>query len=296
MIKNITIIVVLIIILFFGFNKFTKEPVIDSPEESVEIVVDTNEVENTETLEVDLTEEPVLENKTKTVIGTSVNGDDITAYHFGSGEKNLLFVSGIHGGYDSNTTSLSNKVIDYLKENPETIPENVRVSIVPVLNIDGANNESEASKISGGRFNANGVDLNRNFACDWQEKATWQNKTVSGGNSAFSEPETKALKSFVETLNPESVVVWYSAAGGVYSSNCHNGVLAETAELTRVFAKASGYPGNEDFDFYEITGDATNWLANEGIPAISVLLTNHEDIEVDKNLKGIKAVLNYYAE
>ena len=40
----------------------------------------------------------------------------------------------------------------------------------------------------------------------------------------------------------------------------------------------------------------TNWLAKIKIPAISVLLTNHEDTEWDKNLAGIKALLQYYAK
>jgi len=92
------------------------------------------------------------------------------------------------------------------------------------------------------------------------------------------------------------VVAWYSAAGGVYSSNCHNGVLPETTKLTNAFAKASGYAAHESFDFYEITGDMVNWFAKNNIPAISVLLTNHTDTEWAKNRAGIDAVLKYYAQ
>jgi hypothetical protein len=39
-----------------------------------------------------------------------------------------------------------------------------------------------------------------------------------------------------------------------------------------------------------------NWLAKNNIPAISVLLTNHTDVEWDKNKKGIDAILEYYGE
>ena len=52
----------------------------------------------------------------------------------------------------------------------------------------------------------------------------------------------------------------------------------------------------EDFNFYETTGDMTNWLAKKGIPAISVLLTNHKDTEWSKNKAGIDALLKYYAK
>jgi hypothetical protein len=88
--------------------------------------------------------------------------------------------------------------------------------------------------------------------------------------------------------------VWYSSAGGVFASNCHNGILPETLTLTNTFAKASGYPAYNDFNFYEITGDMVNWLAKEEIPAISVLLTNHTDTEWTKNKAGIEAVLKQY--
>jgi hypothetical protein len=119
---------------------------------------------------------------------------------------------------------------------------------------------------------------------------------VSGGADAFSEPEAQAVKSYIEAQKPEAVVVWYSAAGGVFSSNCHSGVLSETKTITNVFAKASGYKASEEFNFYETTGDMTNWLAKIKVPAISVLLTNHTDTEWTKNLAGIKALLKYYTE
>jgi hypothetical protein len=147
-----------------------------------------------------------------------------------------------------------------------------------------------------GRFNGNTVDLNRNFDCDWQANAKWQNKTVSGGASAFSEPESQAIKTYIEANVLKAVVVYYSAAGGVFSSSCHNGILAETRTLTNVYAKAAGYPAKEEFNFYEITGDMVNWLAKKNIPAISVLLTNHEDVEWSKNQAGIEAVLKYFAK
>jgi hypothetical protein len=38
-----------------------------------------------------------------------------------------------------------------------------------------------------------------------------------------------------------------------------------------------------------------NWMAQEGIPAISVLLTDRQNTEWEKNRAGIEAVLNSYA-
>jgi len=250
------------------------------------------------------------EEKETTVIGTSVEGRDITAYNFGSGDTRVLFVGGIHGGYEWNTVRLAYDIIDYLKANPEVVPAGVRVSVVPVLNPDGLFKvtgtvaadfkstdvaTSQAVQDSG-RFNANAVDLNRNFDCDWQAQAKWQTKTVSGGTSAFSEPESLAVKGYIENIKPAAVVVWYSAAGGVFASSCHNGVLPETTTLTNVYAKASGYKAYESFDFYAVTGDMVNWLAKSGVPAISVLLTNHTSTELEKNKAGVAALLQHYAQ
>jgi hypothetical protein len=247
--------------------------------------------------------------KTQTAIGKSVEGRDILAYHYGTGTTELLFVGGIHGGYEWNTVLVAYEAMDHLKANTSVIPKNVRVTIIPVLNPDGlyktvgtagrftaAQVPTPAEKTVPGRFNANSVDLNRNFDCDWQANAMWQDKKVDGGTAAFSEPESAAMKNYVEILKPKAVVVWYSAVGGVFSSSCHNGVLAETKALTNTFAKASGYRAYEEFNFYEITGDMVNWLAKLKIPAISILLTNHTDTEWTKNKAGIEAVLSYYAK
>lgn len=242
----------------------------------------------------------------KTVIGRSVEGRDITAYHFGNGDTEILLIGGIHGGYSWNTALVAYQAMDYLKANLSTIPDNIKVTVIPLLNPDGLNKVVGTTTgftqadVKGdtvvGRFNANDVDLNRNFDCDWQTVGKWQNKTVSGGSEVFSEPESRAVKNYVETKKPAAVVVWYSAAGGVYASSCHNGVLAETDTLTKTYADASGYPAYKEFDFYAITGDMVNWFAKNNIPAISVLLTNHTNTEWIKNQAGIEALLKYYSE
>lgn len=244
----------------------------------------------------------------KTVMGTSVQRRDIVAHHFGAGEKEVVFVGGIHGGYSWNTSQLAFELMDHLQKNPAAIPAGVKVTVIPVMNPDGLHmvvgttsafskadvSSSQTTRIAG-RFNGNNVDLNRNFDCDWKESGTWQNKKVSGGASAFSEPESQAFRNYIESHTPAAVVVFYSAAGGVFPSRCGDTVSSETLILTDAYAKASGYKAFADFDFYEITGDMPNWLAKKGIPAISVLLTSHDDIEWAKNQEGIEAVLSRIA-
>lgn len=252
---------------------------------------------------------PTPQPRVSTVIGSSVEDRDITAYHFGTGEKEILFVGGIHGGYSWNTSQVAYELIDYLKKTPHAVPKNLTVTVIPVLNPDGlykvtgktdmlTTNDipTDQGDTEPGRFNAHTVDLNRNFDCDWQSEGTWQQKKVSGGARAFSEPESQAIRDYVTSAAPEAVIVWYSSAGGVYASNCHAGVLSGTQALLKAYADASGYPSYNSFDYYEITGDMVNWLAKMNIPAISVLLTNHTDTEWEKNRKGIEAVLKAYGQ
>ena len=296
---NVFIVLSLIIIIgvsvyFFTKNSPTPTPLVKAPEAT------------TSTTPV-VVLEPV--DTTKTVLGNSVQGRAIIAYHYGTGPKELLFVGGIHGGYEWNTSLLAFELMDYLTANPKVIPANLKITVIPVLNPDGLNKvtgkEGRFTKadvstsndvIVSGRFNGNGVDLNRNFDCDWQTKGIWMNKEVSAGGSVFSEPESVAFKNYVEAHNPTAVVAWFSSAGGVFSSNCHNGILAETKTLTSTFANASGYKAYDSYDFYAITGDMVNWLAKKNIPGISVLLTTHEDTEWNKNLAGINALLKHYAK
>jgi Zinc carboxypeptidase len=251
--------------------------------------------------------EPAFETTSK--IGYSVGKNEITAYHFGTGAKEVLLIGGIHGGYSWNTALLSYELIDWLKANPQAVPEDVKVTIIPVVNPDGlklvtgSTGRFTASDVNKdltlrtkGRFNENEVDLNRNFDCVWKEQGTWQNKTVSGGSAPFSEPEAEAIKDYVTGNSPAAIVTWYSSAGGVYASQCTGETLTKTKELTKLFADAAGYKAYEEFDYYEITGDMVNWFASEKIPAISVLLTDHEATEFTKNLAGLQAVISSVSE
>ncbi len=243
------------------------------------------------------------------VIGTSVEGRAIEAYTFGNGSDHILFVGGIHGGYEWNSVLLSYRFIDYLNANPETIPSNLTVSVVPSANPDGlykvigqtgrfSKADVPAGADPGGteRFNANGVDLNRNFDCNWQPESQWRGESVDAGTSAFSEPEARAIRDYVQSNDPQAVVFWHSQANAVYASECESGILPQTRDIMNSYSQASGYRAVESFDAYPITGDAEGWLASIGIPAITVELATHETIEWRRNLAGIKSLFDYYSE
>lgn len=303
--KKIIIVLVVLILAYIAFTQFTKDstptPVVETPIQNP--VTPTPEPSASSTADIIPVDLP------QSVIGKSVKGRDIDAFHFGTGATELVVVAGVHGGYSSNTTVLAYELIDFLKANESAIPEHVKVTVIPMLNPDGvattfgstdkaklAVTPTSQDLLTAGRFNGNTVDLNRNFDCEWQSTSKWQDKTVSGGSKAFSEPESAALKMYVEGHSPAAVVAYYSAAGGVYASQCGSGISAKTSAMLKAYATASGYTPHEDFDAYETSGDMTNWLSKINIPAVSVLLTNHTSTEWTKNKAGFDAVLALVAK
>ena len=252
------------------------------------------------------TPEVVVE-KIKT-IGYSVEGRAIETYTYGTGSTTLLFVGGVHGGYEWNSTVLAYEFIDNLENGSLLVPENISIVIIPTLNPDGLFAvvqkegrftvaeipKNNAHQTGAGRFNANNVDLNRNFDCKWSPTSTWRGKVVSAGTSAFSEPEAQTLQNLVTEKNPAAVIFWHSQANAVYASECEAGILTDTLALMNTYALAANYTPISVFDAYPITGDAEGWLASIGIPAITVELETRTESEWERNKKAIEAVLKNY--
>lgn len=238
------------------------------------------------------------------VLGQSVQNRDIVVHTFGDGEIYLLLVGGVHGGYEWNSVLLAEAMIEYFASNPEVVPDDLTISIIPVLNPDGlamvtngktsnleATDVIDWSADGTGRVNANGIDLNRNFACKWLPQATWRGVALSAGTEAFSEPEARILRDYVLKTNPEAVIFWHSVAGNVYGSECEDGILPLTTVIMNAYATAGNYGAVPAFDAYPITGDAEGWLASIGIPAITVELETRESTEWQRNLAGTQAVI-----
>lgn len=252
---------------------------------------------------------PAVGTPSTKVIGTSVEGRPLTAYTYGTGETELLFVGGIHGGYEWNSVYLAYRMMDYLQANPNAIPANVSVTIIPSANPDGlydvvgvegrfaVADVPDAPNTTGlGRFNANDVDLNRNFDCKWQSESMWRGNKVSAGASAFSEPEARAIRDFVVATVPTAAIFWHSQANTVYASECEEGILPETLALMKTYAVAASYGQVPKFDAYPVTGDVEGWLASIGIPAITVELETHDSTDWERNVAGVLALFAYYQE
>ena len=249
---------------------------------------------------------PIQAEPRRQTIGFSLQGREIEAYTYGAGEKHLVFIGGIHGGYEWNTVLLAYMAIDYFEENPQVFPGNLTVTVIPSANPDGLYkvigkerrfkiaDGASLEETAPGRFNANNVDLNRNFDCEWQPEGVWRGNVVSAGISPFSEPEARAIRDFVLEHKPTAVLFWHSQANAVYASSCGDTILPETLDIMQAYAEAANYQAVESFDAYEVTGAAEDWVASLGIPALTVELQTHQTIEWERNLEGIKALLEYY--
>ena len=238
-------------------------------------------------------------------VGSSTQGRLIESYRFGFGTDVIVFVGGIHGGYEWNTILLAYEAIDYFVDHPEAIPHNISLYIIPSANPDGQywvtekngrfTPEDVAQITIPGRFNANEVDLNRNWDCEWQSTAEWNGRAVAAGSGPFSEVETKALRRFFLRQNPELVVFWHSKADGVYAGGCDES-FTDAMQLGQLYAEASGYNFHEAFTAYEITGEASDWLTTQEIPSFTVELTVHDETEWEQNLAGMLAMLAHFGE
>ncbi len=217
-------------------------------------------------------------------LGQSVQGRPIWAWQFGDGPYHIVLVGGIHGGYEANSTLLTRQLIGHFLANPADVLPGIQLVIIPAANPDGLARGDDLE----GRSNANGVDLNRNWGCGWSEEAYLRDMPVDPGPYPFSEPETRALRAYFIAKPPDAVIFYHSVLGAVFTGECGD-EHPPARWLGELIAEATGYP-YKHFTYYDVTGDATNWLAERSIPALTVELSTRTETEFQRNWKGIMAL------
>jgi murein DD-endopeptidase MepM/ murein hydrolase activator NlpD len=224
------------------------------------------------------------------VIGHSVQGRPLQAYRIGQGPIKVVLVGDIHGGFEANTHVLAQQLLEYFETHPGQVPANVSLWIIPTMNPDGLKTEH--------RWNANDVDLNRNADTDLDGCAgnDWSPDTVglegthpgAGGAYPFSEPEARAVRDFLD--DAWIAIFYHSAAESIFVDTCQR--HSPTARLADILSAGTGYPVPEEgWAGYRITGDFGDYLAGEGVAAVIVELTDHQDPEFERNLAGVQALL-----
>ena len=226
-------------------------------------------------------------------LGQSFNGSDIEGVRLGSGPRKIILLGGLHAGIAPATVTLLEELEAHFEANSEAVPADISLFMVP-----NANPDSGELK---GRFNGNGVDLNRNWACQWQPAIELNRFLIpaGGGQRPFSEPETTALRDFVLAQAPELVVIFDAPVKpGLISIGSCGGQSGLAHALANSYSAASRYQvGDVTAVFgHALTGDAANWIASQGIAALTIWLSDAEEADFEQNLAGVTAVVQQLSD
>jgi len=126
----------------------------------------------------------------KISFGISVEGRALDCFILGEGKEVVFIMAAIHGNEPAGPP-LVRELVGYLDGNPRYLSGKT-VVLMPVANPDGL--------LANKRLNANGVDLNRNFATgNWVENE-------AGGPTPRSEPETRVIEQLIRQYKPARIV------------------------------------------------------------------------------------------
>lgn len=207
-------------------------------------------------------------------LGESVQGRPIVGYRLGEGEETVLFFGAFHGD-EPESTLVCNRLLEYLRKNPELLQGRTAV-IVPVVNPDGLH--------AGTRLNANKVDLNRNYpTSNWNDSG--QGGDYWGGPAAASEPETQVVMELLQQLNPARIISIHCP----YKCVNYDG---PAEQLATIISEENGYKVEPSIG-YPTPGSFGTYAGIEAkIPTITLELppTGEEDVWPDNRQALVRAL------
>jgi len=161
------------------------------------------------------------------VIGRSVNGMPIVATRYGDAASSrvALAVGVIHGDEPAGLG-----IIRALRRIAPTV-EGAQLWLIRTVNPDGLRAHT--------RKNARGVDLNRNFPYRWQDDVPHSNGYYPGPRPA-SEPETRAVMSFVERIRPQLSIWYHQPWGAVLACRGRPPIASRYAKLVGMRTSCRG--------------------------------------------------------
>jgi protein MpaA len=159
-----------------------------------------------------------LQSQTR-IIGHSVQGRPVGCEAFGDGGDVILLMATIHGNEPAGTPLLQ-RLAEELAGRGDLLRGH-RILLIPIANPDGYAEHT--------RGNANGVDVNRNFAA-----GNWGTRRVNGPEP-LSEPESRAIERLIIEERPARIASIHQPLACVDYDG-------PAAELARIMADSSGLP------------------------------------------------------
>ena len=182
----------------------------------------------------------------RALIGRSVRGRPIYAYHLGQSDRKPVLVVGCTDGDEPAGIAVATAL---RRLRP---PASVDLWLLPTINPDGL-----AADTTG---NAHGVDLNRNFPYAWQHLGG--SGHLNSGPRPLSEPESRALHRFLLRLKPQLAIWFHQPLALVDDSQ-------GSRRLERIFGRLVGLPLRGLTDY---PGSITNW-ENHQFPRATAFVT-----------------------
>ncbi|MBI3288174.1 MAG: zinc carboxypeptidase [Elusimicrobia bacterium] len=236
-------------------------------------------------------------------IGKSVQGKDLLVLRLTRGaagtapsaKPGIVFL-GTHHAREHLSTEVPLLLARYLIDNRADqdvarLLDSRDIYILPMVNPDGVEHDLEGGRYHMHRKNmasnadgSTGVDLNRNYGWGWggEGASADPDDDTYRGPSAFSEPETRAVKAFVESRANLKVLLSYHTYSELilYPWGGSNEQIADEKPrkafqtMAAEMAKMTGYTPEQSSDLYVATGDTCDWAWGErGIYAFTFELT-----------------------
>ena len=240
-------------------------------------------------------------------IGRSILSEPLEMYSFGEGSLRVVCV-GAHHGTEWMTAALLYRFLFDLSDayrrdmptlgiHPGFLFSRYTFHIMPMLNTDGCALaltdrptpplERRQVRMSGGegfltwQANARGVDLNHNYSYGHEAYKQMEHTLgIEAGRSLYSgeypesEPETRALSSYIRTLGPRAVLSLHMGEGCVYYAPRESAACRRAAERLgrRIGCEARCPTGTAVYGgLCDYTGEVL------GIPSFTLSIGKHQN-------------------
>ncbi|MCO5143389.1 MAG: M14 family metallopeptidase [Oligoflexia bacterium] len=198
-----------------------------------------------------------------------------------SGTPGIVFMGGHHArehlSVEIPLLMLTHLLKNYNVDQTITNLINTRdIYFIPQVNADGSEYDIESGSYRHWRKNRKqndarcfGVDLNRNYSFQWGTGGSSTNpcSDVFMGAAPFSEPETQAIKLFVETRPNLKILLSFHTFselilypwGHKYDSISDARDLGAYEKMATTMARWNKYTPQQASDLYIASGDTTDW-------------------------------------